>query len=327
MPGLDGRFTLGRADRVREGGDVAARRDGQHRRRGGRGGRPARGARRVGAACSWSRASSPPPVDDLVAALARVPRRADGRGALRQRRARVAGLPRWWPSADSAAGSSAAACATHPGRTLGQPALAARNATASARAALVERGAGGARRRPDDARARDLRSCCRSTTRPTTSGASSRSTSAALDAGPRSPTSSSSCPTAAATTRTPSAATLAAAHPSVRVVAERARRLGTRGDDSDSPRPAATLLCYTNSARTAPEELTLMLLYAVAYPRRRGEGEPQDPRALATAPGLAALQSRVPGALRPVLLGHQRDAEGLSPQLRPAARRSRATTT
>jgi glycosyltransferase involved in cell wall biosynthesis len=58
---------------------------------------------------------------------------------------------------------------------------------------------------------------------------------------------------------------LAAANPSVRAVSSelggwgRAVKLGlaeARGD----------LLCYTNSARTPPQDLSLMLLYAMAYP-------------------------------------------------------------
>jgi hypothetical protein len=61
-------------------------------------------------------------------------------------------------------------------------------------------------------------------------------------------------------------ARLAAAHPALRVVpsaragwglAVKTGLAAARGD----------LLCYTNSARTEPEELTLMLLYAIAYPR------------------------------------------------------------
>jgi glycosyltransferase involved in cell wall biosynthesis len=58
---------------------------------------------------------------------------------------------------------------------------------------------------------------------------------------------------------------LAADHPAVRVVPSelggwgRAVRLGLREARGD-------LLCYTNSARTAPQELALVLLYATAYP-------------------------------------------------------------
>jgi glycosyltransferase involved in cell wall biosynthesis len=60
-------------------------------------------------------------------------------------------------------------------------------------------------------------------------------------------------------------AALAAAHPEVRVVASepggwgRAVRTGLAAARGD-------VLCYTNSARTAPEDLALMLLYAMAYP-------------------------------------------------------------
>ena len=58
---------------------------------------------------------------------------------------------------------------------------------------------------------------------------------------------------------------LAAENPHVRVVTSelggwgRAVRLGLREARGD-------LLCYTNSARTAPEELALVLIYATAYP-------------------------------------------------------------
>lgn len=60
-------------------------------------------------------------------------------------------------------------------------------------------------------------------------------------------------------------AALAAEHPSVRVVTSelggwgRAVRLGLREARGD-------LLCYTNSARTAPQELALVLVYATAFP-------------------------------------------------------------
>lgn len=60
-------------------------------------------------------------------------------------------------------------------------------------------------------------------------------------------------------------AALAAAHPEVCVVRSpqggwgAAVRCGLAAAHGD-------LLCYTNSARTTPEELTLLLLYAVAYP-------------------------------------------------------------
>jgi glycosyltransferase involved in cell wall biosynthesis len=59
--------------------------------------------------------------------------------------------------------------------------------------------------------------------------------------------------------------TLAAEHPEVRVVESelggwgRAVRLGLREARGD-------VLCYTNSARTTPEDLSLMLAYATAYP-------------------------------------------------------------
>jgi glycosyltransferase involved in cell wall biosynthesis len=58
---------------------------------------------------------------------------------------------------------------------------------------------------------------------------------------------------------------LAARHPTVRVVESevggwgRAVRVGLSA-------ARGSLLCYTNSARTAPEDLTLTLLYAVAHP-------------------------------------------------------------
>jgi glycosyltransferase involved in cell wall biosynthesis len=58
---------------------------------------------------------------------------------------------------------------------------------------------------------------------------------------------------------------LAGRYPSVRVVESelggwgRAVRVGLAA-------ASGSLLCYTNSARTAPEELTLTLLYAVAHP-------------------------------------------------------------
>jgi len=58
---------------------------------------------------------------------------------------------------------------------------------------------------------------------------------------------------------------LAAENPSVRVVPSalggwgRAVRLGLREARGD-------LLCYTNSARTSPQELALVLIYATAYP-------------------------------------------------------------
>jgi len=58
---------------------------------------------------------------------------------------------------------------------------------------------------------------------------------------------------------------LAAANPAVRVVESelggwgRAVRLGLREARGD-------VLCYTNSARTPPQDLALMLLYATAYP-------------------------------------------------------------
>lgn len=58
---------------------------------------------------------------------------------------------------------------------------------------------------------------------------------------------------------------LAAANPRIRVVSSelggwgRAVRLGLREARGD-------LLCYTNSARTAPQELALVLIYATAYP-------------------------------------------------------------
>jgi glycosyltransferase involved in cell wall biosynthesis len=60
--------------------------------------------------------------------------------------------------------------------------------------------------------------------------------------------------------------TLAAAYPEVRVVESalggwgRAVRLGLREARGD-------VLCYTNSARTTPEDLALMLAYATAYPK------------------------------------------------------------
>jgi glycosyltransferase involved in cell wall biosynthesis len=58
---------------------------------------------------------------------------------------------------------------------------------------------------------------------------------------------------------------LAGRHPAVRVVES---ELGGWGRAVRVGLAAATgsLLCYTNSARTAPEELTLTLLYAVAHP-------------------------------------------------------------
>ncbi|HWP66753.1 MAG TPA: glycosyltransferase, partial [Candidatus Limnocylindria bacterium] len=66
--------------------------------------------------------------------------------------------------------------------------------------------------------------------------------------------------------RTPALAhELAARHPGVRVVESdlggwgRAVRLGLAA-------ATGSLLCYTNSARTTPEDLTLALLYAVAHP-------------------------------------------------------------
>jgi glycosyltransferase involved in cell wall biosynthesis len=58
---------------------------------------------------------------------------------------------------------------------------------------------------------------------------------------------------------------LAATHPTVRVAESelggwgRAVKVGLAAARGD-------LLCYTNSARTTPEELTLLLLYAVAHP-------------------------------------------------------------
>jgi glycosyltransferase involved in cell wall biosynthesis len=58
---------------------------------------------------------------------------------------------------------------------------------------------------------------------------------------------------------------LAAQHPTVRVVESevggwgRAVRVGLSA-------ARGSLLCYTNSARTAPEDLTLTLLYALAHP-------------------------------------------------------------
>ena len=111
---------------------------------------------------------------------------------------------------------------------------------------------------------------------------------------------------------------LAAAHPSVRVVPS-ARGGWGLAVQTGLAAARGELLCYTNSARTEPEELTLMLLYAVAYPRTVVKANRKIREQLAPAPRVAALQSRVPGPLRPVLLGRQRHAEGLSPQLRPAA--------
>jgi glycosyltransferase involved in cell wall biosynthesis len=61
-------------------------------------------------------------------------------------------------------------------------------------------------------------------------------------------------------------AALAAEHPEVRVVPSpkggwgAAVRCGLAAAQGD-------LLCYANSARTAPEDLTLLLLYALAYPQ------------------------------------------------------------
>ena len=58
---------------------------------------------------------------------------------------------------------------------------------------------------------------------------------------------------------------LAARHPTVRVIESelggwgRAVRVGLEA-------ARGSLLCYTNSARTAPEDLTLALLYALAHP-------------------------------------------------------------
>jgi len=60
--------------------------------------------------------------------------------------------------------------------------------------------------------------------------------------------------------------TLAAAHASVRVVPSARGGWGV-AVKTGLAAARGELLCYTNSARTEPEELTLMLLYAVAYPR------------------------------------------------------------
>ena len=77
-----------------------------------------------------------------------------------------------------------------------------------------------------------------------------------------------------------------------------------------APRAATSSATRTPRARRR-EELALLLALRDRVPGRGREGEPQDPRALAPAPRLAALQPRVPRAVRPVELGRQRHAEGL----------------
>ena len=91
----------------------------------------------------------------------------------------------------------------------------------------------------------------------------------------------------------------------------RAVKLGLREATGD-------LLCYTNSARTTPRELMLVLVYATVYEdvivkanRKIREG--------ARRQMLTSVQHRVSLSVRPRELGHQRDAEGVSANVRQTA--------
>ena len=328
VPGLDGRFALGRAQVDPRRRDVVPRRDGQRRGRGGRGGRRARGARRRS-----RRAWSSPACSPRRSTTSR-PRSRASRSRSRSRRttrpaASARSSPRSSPSAASAA-ASVRCGVDDAARPVGgsqrymhhaaraQPRGARGDGTRRPRAATPPRAMHdeppGLDRpaRPQPGRPHRQRSS--SEYRPRCSSAS---------AAVRDRARAERLPRRLAR-RVPRARQRDT--PSVRVVESerggwgRAVRLGLAAARGD-------LLCYTNSARTAPQDLALLLLYATAYPGRRREGEPQDPRALAPAHRLAALQHRVPGALRPVQLGRQRHAEGLPAPLRPAARPHRATTT
>ncbi len=50
------------------------------------------------------------------------------------------------------------------------------------------------------------------------------------------------------------------------------------------------LLCYTNSARTSPEDLALLLLYAVVYPQAVIKANRKNPGELAQATRFPAIQ-------------------------------------
>ncbi len=133
-------------------------------------------------------------------------------------------------------------------------------------------------------------------------------------------TSSSSSPTAARDDSLEVCQALAGA--SERDLRRRAggARLGPRGASRTRRGRAATSLCFTNSARTTPEILTLMLAYATPTREVVLKANRRIRESCRRRARLAALQPRVPRAVRPLGLGHQRHAEGLPAPLRQAAR-------
>ena len=282
VPGLDGRFALGRAERVRDGRRRAARRArAASRPRPRAAADAARRARRPRAACSSSRASSPRRSTTWPrrsrACRSRVTVEAhyvDRRPRLARRRGR---------SPSAGLGCRLVRCAR--ARRAGRPSPAA-SAACTERHGLVARGAratalGALRRRACDER-RALVSIVLPVHNqadhiaPIVRGVPSPRSAAAAACRTR----SCSCRTPAATTRATICRTLAASDPRVRVVDERARRLGPRGAARARARRAAT--CSATPTRRAPRRrsCSLLLLYALRLPRRRREGEPQDPRAL-----------------------------------------------